>query len=530
MVLLLVETAAGFALFKVLKEKKLRETKDLWKDFETPSKAQKIVELKAFSKFEGTYDALEAASAILDSNINKGLKKFLKKKVKDEELAVQDSKLGNIIKEELGIPCIHNPAVMELARGVRNQMESLIPGLASSHLALGLSHSISRYKLKFSPDKVDVMIIQAIALLEDMDKEINVYAMRVREWYGWHFPEMGKIVQDNIIYAKTICVLQFRENAQEIDLSSLLNEELEEKLKQAAMTSMGTEISHEDMSNITDLCSQLIDLAEYRAQLYEYLSNRMKAIAPNLTVLVGELIGAKLISHAGSLMNLAKHSGASIQMLGAEKALFRALKTRTATPKYGVLFHSSFVGSCSGKYKGKIARLLAAKTALVSRVDALAEEENEDIGVSCRAQIQNRIAKLENQMVDSTAKSLKSKQQIKMETTVKSETGVIQGAPVTYNTAADVITPQQGSEMEVESTVQEEPSTKRQKKDKKKKKKQAEMEVDEPVTEETTTPEVKRTKRKGSEEVEEEEESRKPKKQKKESSSKKKKDKKSLSK
>lgn len=71
----------------------------------------------------------------------------------------------------------------------------------------------------------------------------------------------------------------------------------------------------------------------------------MKAIAPNLTVLVGELVGAKLISHAGSLMNLAKHSGASIQMLGAEKALFRALKTRTATPKYGVLFHSSFVGS-----------------------------------------------------------------------------------------------------------------------------------------------------------------------------------------
>lgn len=131
-----------------------------------------------------------------------------------------------------------SPAIAELVRGVRAQLENLIPygqlpshllmcvvycrGLSSSHLSLGLSHSISRYRLKFSPDKVrgqclligsaivwkvDVMIIQAVALLEDLDKEINVYAMRVREWYGWHFPEMGKIVQDNIKYAQTVDTL-----------------------------------------------------------------------------------------------------------------------------------------------------------------------------------------------------------------------------------------------------------------------------------------------------------------------------------
>ena len=70
----------------------------------------------------------------------------------------------------------------------------LVEGLEEPQLnamALGLGHSLSRYKLKFSPDKVDTMIVQAIGLLDDLDKEINTYAMRVKEWYGWHFPEVS---------------------------------------------------------------------------------------------------------------------------------------------------------------------------------------------------------------------------------------------------------------------------------------------------------------------------------------------------
>lgn len=118
-----------------------------------------------------------------------------------------DAKLGNIIKEKLGINCLYNNGVMELCRGVRLQLQGLISQLSGADLtpmSLGLSHSLSRYKLKFSPDKVDTMIIQAIGLLDDLDKELNTYAMRVREWYGWHFPEMSKIVADNVVYAKTV--------------------------------------------------------------------------------------------------------------------------------------------------------------------------------------------------------------------------------------------------------------------------------------------------------------------------------------
>ncbi|KAI6858662.1 Nucleolar protein, partial [Hortaea werneckii] len=240
-------------------------------------------------------------------------------------------------------------------------------------MSLGLSHSLSRHKLKFSPDKVDTMIIQAIALLDDLDKELNTYAMRVKEWYGWHFPEMARIINDNLAYSRVILAMGMRNNAANTDLSDVLPEEIEGAVKAAAEISMGTEITDEDLENIQALAEQVVGFTEYRQQLSSYLSARMQAIAPNLTALVGELVGARLIAHAGSLMNLAKSPASTIQILGAEKALFRALKTKHDTPKYGLIYHASLIGQASGKNKGKIARMLATKTALGLRVDALSE-------------------------------------------------------------------------------------------------------------------------------------------------------------
>merc|ERR1739843_85526 len=127
------------------------------------------------------------------------------------------------------------------------------------------------------------------------------------------------------------------------------------------------------------LDEQVVEIQEYRGQLYEYLKNRMQAIAPNLTILVGELVGARLIAHAGSLMNLAKHPASTVQILGAEKALFRALKTKHETPKYGLIYHASLVGQSAPKHKGKISRVLAAKAALAVRVDALGDDPDTTI-------------------------------------------------------------------------------------------------------------------------------------------------------
>merc|ERR1711918_296183 len=120
---------------------------------------------------------------------------------------------------------------------------------------------------------------------------------------------------------------------------------------------------------------EVIHLSEYRIELYEYLKNRMNAIAPNLAIMVGELVGARLIAHAGSLLNLAKHPASTIQILGAEKALFRALKTKHDTPKYGLIYHASLIGQTAPKNKGKVSRVLAAKTALAIRVDALGDAD-----------------------------------------------------------------------------------------------------------------------------------------------------------
>lgn len=120
---------------------------------------------------------------------------------------------------------------------------------------------------------------------------------------------------------------------------------------------MGTEISDSDIAHIHSLCDQVISISGYRTQLAEYLRNRMNAIAPNLTVLVGELVGARLISHAGSLLNLAKHPASTVQILGAEKALFRALKTKHDTPKYGLIYHVSlclFFSSTGELAEGRI--------------------------------------------------------------------------------------------------------------------------------------------------------------------------------
>jgi len=107
-------------------------------------------------------------------------------------------------------------------------------------MTLGVAHGLSRYKLKFSAEKVDIMIIQAVSLLDELDKEINNYIMRLKEWYGWHFPELAKVVSDNLIYTKVVKAVGMREKAINTDLSGILPEDIEKDVKDAAEISMGT--------------------------------------------------------------------------------------------------------------------------------------------------------------------------------------------------------------------------------------------------------------------------------------------------
>ncbi|RMZ81757.1 hypothetical protein DV738_g1983, partial [Chaetothyriales sp. CBS 135597] len=405
--LILTETSAGYALLKA-KDKKLLKRDDLAAQLESVEDVCSELKLKEFRKFDSAAAALEEAAAIVEGKVTPALASLLDglKEEKKVSLAVADPKLGNAIGKlpGLDIKAIADSSTADLYRAVREHLPSLIPGLLPDDvktMSLGLSHSLARHKLKFSPDKIDVMVVQAIGLLDDLDKELNTYAMRVKEWYGWHFPEMAKILNDNLAYAKVVLKMGMRDNWETADLAEILPEEIEQAVKSAADRSMGTEITPEDLENIQSLAEQVVQFTEYRSQLASYLTARMNAIAPNLTVLVGELVGARLIAHAGSLMNLSKSPASTLQILGAEKALFRALKTKHDTPKYGLIYHASLIGQATGKNKGKMARVLAAKAALGLRVDALHEWDEEGelteetkaaLGLEARSYLERKLA------------------------------------------------------------------------------------------------------------------------------------------
>lgn len=139
--------------------------------------------------------------------------------------------------------------------------------------------------------------------------------MRLREWYSWHFPEMSKIITDNTTYAQAVILIGMRTNVKSLtieQMSAVMPEEIAEQVKEAAEISMGTEILEDDETHLKTLSRSVVEISDYRANLAEYLKNRMAAVAPNLTILIGELVAAKLIAHSGSLMSLAKQPASTI--------------------------------------------------------------------------------------------------------------------------------------------------------------------------------------------------------------------------
>ncbi|KAJ6237506.1 nucleolar protein [Anaeramoeba flamelloides] len=399
----------------VLDEEKLRSTENIVTSIDTSESLSQLVELHDFSKFQNVNEAVESTQKLIQSELSDKLMNFLQdsvvnKKLKDS-LAICDLKLGSKIQDKLGIKCIYDKQLQQLMKTIRSQITSIVGDVSPNEMrtmSRGLSHSLSRHKLKFSPEKVDTMVVQAISLLSDMEKELNIYSMRVKEWYGWHFPELVDLIDDHILYSRIVNFVGVRNNIPKLDLKEFFqnldtyeegNEEdvndTIEQIRSVAKVSMGTEISEDDIMNIQYLASQVVSMAEGRQQLLDYLKNRMTAIAPNLTSLVGEIVGAKLIAKAGSLISLAKHPASTIQILGAEKALFRALKTDHDTPKYGLIYHASLVGQATPKNRGRISRILAAKCALAIRVDSLGEDPDNSLGIRVREIVERKVRQFE---------------------------------------------------------------------------------------------------------------------------------------
>eukprot|EP00931_Biecheleriopsis_adriatica_P108150 TRINITY_DN8248_c0_g2_i1.p1 TRINITY_DN8248_c0_g2~~TRINITY_DN8248_c0_g2_i1.p1 ORF type:complete len:506 (-),score=161.95 TRINITY_DN8248_c0_g2_i1:65-1534(-) len=398
---LLFESAAGFALFLKKEGEDAAETEEeVQNSILDPKKFSKMVTLHAWTPFKDAEDALAQANAIAAGTPTEELVNFLEmnlpKKKKGYQLGVYDAELGKELSQQFSVT--HGQAVKELLRGCRMHFGRLVKDLSDSDLdkaRLGLGHAFSRARMQLDPNRQDKPIMNTIALLDNLDKNINTFAMRVREWYAWHFPELTKIVTDNIAYAKVARVIRVRDNY-EGDKDAITeasgSEEITEEIMKAMRTSMGQDIVEMDMKNIDHFAKEVIKLAEMRKTLHDYLKAKMDLVAPNLAALIGEIIGARLISHAGSLTNLAKYPASTVQILGAEKALFRALKTKGNTPKYGLIFHSTFIGRAQQKNKGRISRYLANKCSMASRIDCFSDEATNVFGEKLKDQVEERLA------------------------------------------------------------------------------------------------------------------------------------------
>jgi len=404
---ILYESASGYGLFEQVKCDEIgvgfEEVQAAIVDLQRFSKIMKLISFRPFLSAE---NALENINAISEGEMTQDLHDFLEANIpKPKEgkkskitLGVVDPKIGNVITETMKTKCVSDKLAKELIRGIRLHFDRFIKGLEAGDLAqarLGLGHSYSRSKVKFNVHRVDNMIVQSINLLDQLDKDLNTFSMRINEWYSWHFPELKAIVTDHHKFALCTKLIKDKKNMTEETVAQL-EEILEDadaakQIFAAAKMSMGTDISPIDMLNIEHFASRVIGLGKFRKNLHDYLCAKMNSCAPNLSALIGEMVGARLISHAGSLTSLAKYPASTVQILGAEKALFRALKTKGNTPKYGLIFHSSFIGRAKPKNKGRISRYLANKASLASRIDCFSEVRTNTFGNKLRDQVEERL-------------------------------------------------------------------------------------------------------------------------------------------
>jgi len=255
-----------------------------------------------------------------------------------------------------------------------------------------LTMEIAKLRVKSAVEKRDLLIVQAIQTLDDLDKAINLFMGRLREWYGIHFPELDRLVEKHETYVRLVLKLGSKENftVENLEIEDIPKAKAEQIAK-AAESSMGATLPEGDIKQIQALCKNVIAMYQLRQDLENYLDKTMEEVAPNVKALTGSLLGARLIALAGGLMNLARIPASTIQVIGAEKALFRSLKTGTRPPKHGIIFQHAYLHEAKKWHRGKIARALAGKLAIAARADAFGGRY---IGEELKSDLEKRIEEI----------------------------------------------------------------------------------------------------------------------------------------
>lgn len=251
----------------------------------------------------------------------------------------------------------------------------------------------SSSKVRRISEKLDLHISQSINALDELDKIINVIGARLREWYGLHFPELDYLIQNIFTYAEIVKLSGHRNN---INLNMLENLGIERKradmILVAVQRSKGGDILEENLSIIKKLGNEIIMQTELRKILAHQIEEMMEKIAPNIKELLTATVGARLLAKAGSLQKLSVMPASTIQIIGAEKALFRSLKTGAPPPKHGILFQHPILHSAPKWQRGKMARAIASKVAIAARIDLFRNGEK-DLHIS--EQLNTRIAEIQ---------------------------------------------------------------------------------------------------------------------------------------
>jgi nucleolar protein 56 len=256
-----------------------------------------------------------------------------------------------------------------------------------------VSMELAKLKVKGAVEKRDLIVAQAIQTLDDLDRTVNLFMGRMREWYGVHFPELDRLIEKHETYARLVVNLGDKSN---FTLKALEKEDIPkakaEAVAKVAASSMGADVAEADLAQIQALSKDVLELYALRQGMENYLDKTMSEVAPNTQALVGSLLGARLIAVAGGLRNLAMRPASTIQVLGAEKALFRSLKTGARPPKHGLIFQHTLLHDAKRWQRGKIARALAGKLAIAVRADAFGGGRY--VGDVLKAGLEKRLAEI----------------------------------------------------------------------------------------------------------------------------------------
>lgn len=302
--------------------------------------------------------------------INRVLAETVKRKYGVQVDAVGRSEADNFVRENLEALAVEHGLVEDASK---------VYALSQKVTTLTAKKAVQRAQSERS-----VIVTQAAQLLNELDKTLNVLSNKLREWYGVHFPELSRHVDNHRTYAQVVNTIGDRINIDAGQLKELGLGRQAKAIITSAQDSMGAPMAPDDIGEITRLASRLLSLYEYRPEVESYLASTAMEVAPNLSEVAGPVLAAKLIEKAGSLKKLAMMPSGTIQLLGAEKALFRSKKTGSKPPKHGLIFQHPYVHSKPRKLRGRSARTLASKLALAARADVFS---GNPIGVELRRQL-----------------------------------------------------------------------------------------------------------------------------------------------